>query len=69
MKCVCGYKYEYEYIKNKKNTIVGDEEFIQITTVKNIETDKNISDYYKVFLRGNLYICPKCRTVRFEENY
>lgn len=74
MKCVCGYEYEYEYNYDKHELKVtkGDEDFIQIITIREFVTDKNVGDeddYSNNLLKGGLYICPKCGTVRFEGNY
>ena len=66
MKCLCGYEYEEEYQVFENVAIKGDAAFIKIdghfTTTK--EHDYNPSEMVNV----SIYACPRCKTLRTNEN-
>lgn len=62
MKCVCGYEYK----KGMDMTVVGDEPFKHM--IVHGEMDRQWDGYVtKDICNRDLYICPKCGTVRFDE--
>jgi hypothetical protein len=64
MKCVCGYKYEEKWNEEKKCSlpIIGDDAFINVDTKCTVRTD----GYHQRDV--NIYVCPKCGTLKIDEN-
>lgn len=68
-KCVCGYEYEDEYVKESGKYITkkvkGDKEFIKIeghfTITKSYHYEPDQTR------KVNLHACPKCNTIQMEE--
>lgn len=62
MKCICGYVHESGINDNGewKDNLVGDEKFYLILGHFRRDSSYRYEDSVKV----NLYICPKCCTVR-----
>lgn len=58
MKCVCGYERAWQVNSSWNTVFIGDEDFIRITP--------KFWNYEETYL-FNLYVCPKCGTVRAEK--
>jgi len=69
MKCVCGYVKEADW-QSEDGKNHGDEEFIRIEhSVMEIDNDCFDGWHYNRTVKIQLYGCPKCGTIRFEEKY
>lgn len=67
MKCLCGYEHKSGYtedMKEWKEHLIGDEDFKQISG----STFKIRRDGFWNEKEVELYICPKCGTVRAGDN-